>query len=74
MSQGTVKWFNRNMGFGFIEVDETRADVFVHFSEIQADDAGWLNEGDRVEFETDETTKGLRATQVRKLSLTVLAE
>jgi CspA family cold shock protein len=74
MSQGIVKWFNRNMGFGFIELDETRADVFVHFSQIQGDGSYLLDEGDRVEFEIDEMTKGLRATQVRKVGLIAIAE
>jgi CspA family cold shock protein len=68
MAQGTVKWFNAEKGFGFIEVDGGGADVFVHFSAI-ADTGGYrsLNENQRVEFETTQGPKGPQAEAVRSL-------
>jgi len=62
MENGTVKWFNRTKGFGFIEREEGD-DVFVHFSEIQSEGFKVLDEGDSVEFEE----KGPQATNVKKL-------
>lgn len=50
MEKGTVKWFNGEKGFGFIEV-EGGEDVFVHFSAIQGDGFKTLDEGQPVEFE-----------------------
>ena len=50
MQQGTVKWFNAEKGFGFIEV-EGGNDVFVHFTAIQGDGFKSLDEGQYVEFE-----------------------
>ena len=64
---GTVKWFNPSKGYGFIE-RESGDDVFVHYSEIQADGYRTLNEGQRVEFTVADGTKGLQATSVVPLS------
>ena len=64
---GTVKWFNPSKGYGFIE-RESGEDVFVHFSEIQADGYRTLNEGQRVEFTVADGAKGLQATSVVALS------
>ena len=64
---GAVKWFNPSKGYGFIE-RESGDDVFVHFSEIQADGYRTLNEGQRVEFTVADGTKGLQATSVVPLS------
>jgi CspA family cold shock protein len=50
MTEGTVKWFNADKGYGFIEV-EGQDDVFVHFSEIQSDGFKTLDEGQAVSFE-----------------------
>lgn len=61
MKQGTVKWFNAEKGFGFIEV-EGENDVFVHFSAINQDGYKSLEEGQAVEFEVVEG-----ATAVHKL-------
>ena len=51
MPTGTVKWFNANKGFGFIEPDEGDSDVFVHVTAVQESGLGSLDEGDRVSFE-----------------------
>jgi CspA family cold shock protein len=61
MENGTVKWFNPDRNYGFIE-RETGADVFVHGSEVEG--ARLLREGDRVTFKVEEGDRGLKATQV----------
>ncbi len=66
MAEGTVKWFNEQKGFGFIESDEG-GDVFVHFSAISMSGFKVLYEGDRVSFEVVEGTKGPAAQNVEKL-------
>lgn len=65
--QGRVKWFNGTKGFGFIE-PEDGPDVFVHFSEIQGNGFRSLEEGEEVEFETEQGSKGLAARNVRRLN------
>jgi CspA family cold shock protein len=64
VAQGTVKWFSNEKGYGFIERDEGE-DVFVHFSAITMDGYKSLREGQRVEFEVVEGTKGLQAANVQ---------
>ena len=64
---GTVKWFNGDKGFGFIE-REGGADVFVHFSAIQGDGYRNLQEGQKVEFTVEKGPKGLQAANVTVLS------
>ncbi|WP_391122174.1 cold-shock protein [Psychrobacillus sp. L3] len=66
MKQGTVKWFNAEKGFGFIEV-EGENDVFVHFSAIQGEGFKSLEEGQKVEFEVVEGNRGPQAANVSKL-------
>lgn len=66
MTQGTVKWFNAEKGYGFISVDGG-ADVFVHFSAIQGDGFKTLDEGQRVEFNITQGTRGPQAENVVKL-------
>ncbi|CAC7100454.1 CSD family cold shock protein [Staphylococcus aureus] len=66
MKQGTVKWFNAEKGFGFIEV-EGENDVFVHFSAINQDGYKSLEEGQAVEFEVVEGERGPQAANVVKL-------
>ncbi|HEX6404958.1 MAG TPA: cold-shock protein [Pseudonocardiaceae bacterium] len=65
MTQGTVKWFNAEKGFGFIAQDDGGNDVFVHHSEIEASGFRSLDEGQRVQFEIREGNKGQQATGVR---------
>lgn len=62
---GTVKWFNSEKGFGFI-TDEEGNDVFVHFSNIQADGYKSLEENDNVSFDVEESDKGPTAINVVK--------
>jgi CspA family cold shock protein len=63
MSTGTVAWFNDEKGFGFISPDDGSKDVFVHYSAV-ADGSGTLAEGSKVNFETEPSDKGPRATNV----------
>jgi CspA family cold shock protein len=64
MATGTVKWFNDDKGFGFIE-QEVGEDIFVHYSEIEMEGFKTLDEDQEVEFELEETEKGLAATGVQ---------
>jgi Cold shock proteins len=66
MQEGTVKWFNADKGFGFIEV-EGGNDVFVHFSAIQGDGFKTLDEGQRVQFNVVQGNRGPQAENVVKL-------
>ncbi|MBM7622571.1 cold-shock protein [Sporohalobacter salinus] len=66
METGTVKWFDSNKGYGFIERPE-EDDVFVHFSAIQEEGFKDLEEGVEVEFNIVEGDKGLQAEDVVKL-------
>ncbi|MRH41205.1 cold-shock protein [Aquibacillus halophilus] len=65
MNKGTVKWFNADKGFGFIEV-EGGEDVFVHFSAIQGDGFKSLDEGQAVTFNIEEGNRGQQAANVEK--------
>jgi cold shock protein len=64
MEKGTVKWFNRTKGYGFIKRAEGE-DVFVHFKAIVGDGFKELHEGDTVEFDVERGPKGLQAANVR---------
>jgi cold shock protein len=68
MTQGTVKWFNGEKGFGFITQDGGGADVFVHYSAIVADGYRSLEENQRVEFAITQGAKGPQAEQVRPIA------
>ncbi|HEY2834268.1 MAG TPA: cold-shock protein [Sporichthyaceae bacterium] len=65
MTQGTVKWFNAEKGFGFIAQDNGGADVFVHYSAIQTTGYRTLEDNQRVEFEIVQGAKGPQAENVR---------
>jgi CspA family cold shock protein len=64
MTTGTVKWFNEAKGFGFITPADGGKDVFVHFSEIQAEGFKVLAEGQSVTFNVEDGPKGPQATRV----------
>jgi cold shock protein len=64
MATGTVKWFNAEKGFGFIEQDGGGADVFAHFSNIAAEGFRELQEGQKVSFEIVQGQKGLQAENI----------
>lgn len=64
---GTVKWFNQDKGYGFIDRD-AGGDIFVHYSAIMGDGFRTLNEGERVEFTVGEGRKGPAAQNVHRLS------
>lgn len=66
LKQGTVKWFNAEKGFGFIEV-EGENDVFVHFSAIGGEGFKSLVEDQAVEFEIVEGNRGPQAANVSKI-------
>ncbi|MHB7942175.1 cold-shock protein [Staphylococcus capitis] len=66
MNNGTVKWFNSEKGFGFIERDNG-GDVFVHFSAIVEDGYKSLEEGQNVEFDIVEGERGEQAANVVKM-------
>ncbi len=63
MVKGKVKWFNNEKGYGFIEYKEDE-DIFVHYSAINSDGYKTLSEGQYVEFNLLETTKGYQALDV----------
>lgn len=65
--RGKVKWFNPEKGYGFIARDDGR-DVFVHYSAIQMDGFRTLEEGQLVEFEIVEGTRGPQASNVVKVA------
>ena len=65
MAQGPVKWFNAEKGFGFIAQADGGADVFVHFTAIQADGYRSLDENQTVEFDIVQGPKGPQADNVR---------
>lgn len=67
MAEGTVKWFDNEKGFGFIEIEGSDDDAFVHYSDIEMDGFATLKEGERVTYELTETEKGPKAVDVSPL-------
>lgn len=70
MATGTVKWFNRDRGYGFIAPDFGPRDVFVHASMVARESGSDIHGGERVEFELTQLGNGRLAAQV----VTVIAE
>ena len=66
MATGTVKWFNAEKGFGFIQ-QEDGSDVFVHYSAIQGEGFKTPEEGQSVSFDIEEGQRGPQAVNVQKL-------
>ena len=65
MATGIVKWFKDQKGFGFIASEDNR-DVFVHYSVIEGSGYKTLTDGETVEYEAEESDKGLKATRVKR--------
>ena len=63
MASGTVKWFNPNKGYGFIESADGNGDVFVHISAVEQAGLGTLNEGQKLEFEVVTGRNGKSAAE-----------
>jgi CspA family cold shock protein len=67
MATGKVKWFNDQKGYGFISSEEDAKDVFVHHSVIEGEGFKTLQENESVEYDAEDSPKGLKATKVRRL-------
>ena len=67
MPDGTVKWFNADKGFGFIQPETGGEDLVVHYSAIQSEGFKTLDEGQKVSFEVTQGQKGPQASEVRPL-------
>jgi CspA family cold shock protein len=65
MATGTVKWFNPQKGYGFIEMEDGK-DIFVHYNSIQGQGFKSLDEGERVRFEVRNSPKGEHAENVSR--------
>ncbi|MBS4930991.1 MAG: cold-shock protein [Clostridiales bacterium] len=64
MNKGTVKWFNKEKGFGFITNESNGEDVFIHFSGIASEGFKSLEDGQKVQFEITKGNRGMQATNV----------
>jgi len=58
MSQGTVKWFNTQKGYGFIQPDDGSKDVFVHISAVERSTIGSLTEGQKISYDLERGQQG----------------
>ena len=65
MPTGTVKWFNSQKGFGFIEPDDGSKDVFVHISAVEQAGLNTLVEGQKVSFELEQERRGPKAVDLK---------
>ena len=65
MTTGTVKFFNTTKGFGFITPEDGTKDVFVHISAVERSELGYLTDGQKVCFEVQEDTRGLKAVNLQ---------
>ena len=68
MATGTVKWFDKKKGYGFIVGPEGDRDIFVHYSSIQGTGFRTLKDGEQVNYELVESEKGLQAQNVEALA------
>ena len=68
MTKGTVKFYNEQKGYGFIQPEDGGKDLFVHFSQIAGEGYKSLDEGSRVEYEAREGQKGPEATNVATIA------
>ena len=68
MATGKVKWFNDQKGFGFIASEKDGKDVFVHHSVIEGSGFKTLQENETVEYDAEDSPKGLKALKVRRLT------
>ncbi|MCH6472574.1 cold-shock protein [Sinomonas terrae] len=64
---GTVKWFNSEKGFGFITPDDGTEDLFAHYTAIAGTGYRGLEEGQKVQFESQRGPKGPQAAEIRVL-------
>jgi len=62
--KGTIKWYNARKGYGFIEGEDGK-DIFVHRTSLP--EGIFVNEGDKVEYETEDSERGLKAINIKKL-------
>jgi len=69
MATGTVKFFNAEKGWGFIAPDEGGDELFVHYSSIQSNGFRTLEQGQKVEFSSEKTDRGMQAKDVKLLPL-----
>jgi CspA family cold shock protein len=65
MATGTVKWFNDSKGYGFITPDDGGEDLFAHFSQIQMNGFKTLKEGQKVQFDVAQGSKGQQASNIQ---------
>ena len=67
MLKGKVKWYNEKKGFGFIERDDKEKDAFVHASTLKKAGISFLNEGDKIEFNLEDSPKDPSAVNLKKV-------
>lgn len=66
LATGKIKWFDEKKGFGFIEAEDGSGDIFVHYSDIVGEGFKTLREGERVQYDVENTPKGKKAVKVSK--------